>query len=351
VSETKQFIEKNDGEEQWKSYWGERFRQINQNKIEPSYVFSDQPIAVCLNKIGLQIDNSGFAQEIMNGAIYYFYSGKSNNITQVNFDRSKYNLIGFLYAYEFEHQGDSLILSRSSHETSALEQLRKEWQGRSEQVRKEFDALTKNQKEWASKASEQWESSQISTKKAADDSIADHKITFDKIFKQYTDELEGLTKAYKEKLALEAPVEYWRNRATTYETKGNVWLKRTIWATCIVLAIIGACLYLPPEAFKGSILDAEPITIRGIILLAMFISFSAYFIRLLVKMTLSSFHLKRDAEEREQLTLIYLALVKDGKLEKDDRNFVLQSLFSRAETGLLGEDSGPTMPVLERVVR
>lgn len=35
-----------------------------------------------------------------------------------------------------------------------------------------------------------------------------------------------------------------------------------------------------------------------------------------------------------------------------DRNIVLQSIFSRADTGLLKEDSSPTMPsIIEKVVK
>ena len=47
------------------------------------------------------------------------------------------------------------------------------------------------------------------------------------------------------------------------------------------------------------------------------ISFLAYGIRTFAKLTFSSFHLVRDAEEREQLTYVYLALKKEQKI--DDR--------------------------------
>jgi hypothetical protein len=66
--------------------------------------------------------------------------------------------------------------------------------------------------------------------------------------------------------------------------------------------------------------------------------------QLLAKLTFSSFHLSRDAEEREQLTHFYLALKKDTAIEPEERQLILQSLFSRADTGLLKDDSSPTMP-------
>lgn len=80
------------------------------------------------------------------------------------------------------------------------------------------------------------------------------------------------------------------------------------------------------------------------LILLTIISFGAYLIRTFAKFTFSSFHLARDAEERYHLTLVYLALKKDANVEEKDRQIILQSLFSRAETGLIGADGGPTMP-------
>lgn len=58
----------------------------------------------------------------------------------------------------------------------------------------------------------------------------------------------------------------------------------------------------------------------------------------------SSLHLARDSEERHTLTYFYLALLNETTITEDDRKLILQSLFSRSDTGLLKEDSGPTMP-------
>ena len=58
----------------------------------------------------------------------------------------------------------------------------------------------------------------------------------------------------------------------------------------------------------------------------------------------SSFHLARDCEERHTLTYFYLSLLKDSNVDENERQLIMQSLFSRAETGLLKDDSSPTMP-------
>jgi len=74
------------------------------------------------------------------------------------------------------------------------------------------------------------------------------------------------------------------------------------------------------------------------------VSFIAYGIRSFMKVMFSSFHLARDCEERHTLTYFYLSLLKDSKVDDKDRQLIMQSLFSRAETSLLKEDSSPTMP-------
>ena len=58
----------------------------------------------------------------------------------------------------------------------------------------------------------------------------------------------------------------------------------------------------------------------------------------------SNFHLARDAEEREKLTYLYISLLSKGEVSEEERKIVFQALFSRSDTGLLKEDSSPTMP-------
>ena len=85
-------------------------------------------------------------------------------------------------------------------------------------------------------------------------------------------------------------------------------------------------------------------TIQGIVIFGTFIAIYAYLAKLLSRLTFSAFHLMRDAEEREQLTHVYLSLINEKSIDEKSRDIVLQALFSRAETGLLTGESGPTIP-------
>ena len=59
----------------------------------------------------------------------------------------------------------------------------------------------------------------------------------------------------------------------------------------------------------------------------------------------------RDAEEREQVTYLYLSLSEETNVDEEARSIVLQALFSRSETGLLNQEHGPAMPGVSEAVR
>ena len=76
-----------------------------------------------------------------------------------------------------------------------------------------------------------------------------------------------------------------------------------------------------------------------------------FLLRVLSRLSFISFHLMRDAEEREQLTYLYLSLTNEAEIDKESRDIVLQALFSRSETGLLAQEHGPTMPGASEMLR
>ena len=72
-------------------------------------------------------------------------------------------------------------------------------------------------------------------------------------------------------------------------------------------------------------------------------SVAIYVLRITIKLAMSSFHLSRDAKEREQLAYFYLSLKKDAAISDTERAIVINALFSRSDTGLLKGDSSPSM--------
>lgn len=154
----------------------------------------------------------------------------------------------------------------------------------------------------------------------------------------------NMEEAFRQKLELEAPAQYWDTRAKDLKVEVRSWINWLIAVSFASLVGISIFIYLVPNVFSDSsdystldIFKISTVVFAGI-------SIAAYLIRTFTKLTLSTQHLARDAEERRVLTIYYLALLKDGAASSDERNLILQSLFSRSETGLLKDDSTPKMP-------
>lgn len=161
---------------------------------------------------------------------------------------------------------------------------------------------------------------------------------------KYNDSITRLEKTFSEKLRLSSPAKYWSDFAKTKKRSGKRWLT---FANIIGLFIIayssGLMTNLPGLISNNGQYDIENI-VRWSILSALLYTTMFYLLRLFVRLTMSSFHLANDAEERFQLTHQYLALLKTNSLDKAEKDIILQSLFSRADSGLLKGDSSPTMP-------
>lgn len=180
--------------------------------------------------------------------------------------------------------------------------------------------------------------------------------SFSAFFTESTEKIKTLNNTYEELLRLKKPAEYWKLRADGLKKQGwrsLYWLIGLVLFTALMLF---ALLWLTPDDMLITIFsDDKSKAIRWSIVFLAFLSVLIYGIRTLNKVTFSSFHLARDAEEREQLTYVYLSLINENAMDKEDRLLIMQSLFSRADTGLLKDDSSPSMPgaasVVEKIIK
>lgn len=167
-------------------------------------------------------------------------------------------------------------------------------------------------------------------------------------YKKRIKELEGL---YTEKLQLDGPAKYWRRLARGNFYKGIVYMALSVVST-VGLALMVYSLLVNADVlpiFNMSVANLNFGTVRASLMLLVFTSAWGYVIHLLTRLGISSFHLHRDYTERLQLTRVYLALLKNDAL-KDDvslRNIVMQALFCRSDTGLLKNEGGIKMPMMD----
>lgn len=145
--------------------------------------------------------------------------------------------------------------------------------------------------------------------------------------------IQELENFYGEKLRMAKPAEYWKKSANKFSWHGLFW-------TILLLVSLAAGIYFLYELYIDWFEDPEKMklqldTIQGVVIFGTLLAVYVFLIRILSRLTFSSFHLMRDAEEREQLTYLYLSLINEKKIDEKSRDIILQALFSRSETGLL----------------
>ena len=176
--------------------------------------------------------------------------------------------------------------------------------------------------------------------KAADDSA--------KQFEQdYQERIKVLENTYTKLLQLKGPAEYWDELAKSYRGRGW-WLLGVV--GLIGVLVFGSLLALLFDCDKLPLLNHvkfDAVTVRASLIFIVLTSVAGYILHLFARLSISSFHLARDYRERFQLTRVYLALIKDGDIQNEEctRQLILQSIFSRSDTGLLKGDHALTMPV------
>ena len=269
-------------------------------------------------------------------------------ISYEQYNQNALQEIGRIAAYEYISQ-DSEIPSRKEAEKASFDQLRADLERATANSIRENKRAIKQFREWKNGTSKRIRrlisrgikiaQRGISTGKSQMQSVVDDICEQRDQAKARQTELE-LT--YKNKLRLEKPAEYWKKAAVQHKEQAEKW---TTWL--VIASISGASLFtIFFIAFLTGIeIGVKLNTLQGIVLFGSILAGYAFLIRVLARLSFSSYHLMRDCEEREQLTYLYLALVKDGELSEESLGIVLQSLFSRSETGLLSSDSSPVMPL------
>lgn len=282
------------------------------------------------------------------------FDGLISNFHSSNLSNDKY-LKGIILATSYEMQ-DINPLSLREGEEQSFSEIRNKFVQENNETRLNFEEVINETKKSATdeveklKAiSEKWDNELMKMyndwNSKAENEMNKSQESVLKLLKKSLQSKTDLEQAYREQMKFEVPAEYWRQRAFDLNKEGHKFMKYLIGLVTIGTLLLFVLLWLTPEDMLKSIFTKEPVrAIRWSIIFITFISFLFFGIQALKKAMFSSFHLARDAEEREKLTFFYLSLIKDSTITQEDRSLVLQSLFSRAETGLLKEDGNPTMP-------
>jgi hypothetical protein len=156
--------------------------------------------------------------------------------------------------------------------------------------------------------------------------------------------IKEIEASYREQMKLQAPVEYWENKATSHRIAISGSRQRLIIFT--VLGTTALAFGLVWLAVKASEIvndkapDSTAIYLKFAAIGAVVTTIVFWIARVMLRIYLSDRHLLTDAEERVAMIKTYLALSHEGKVEATDRALVLAPIFRSAADGIVKEE-GP----------
>ncbi len=253
-------------------------------------------------------------------------------------------ITGALMAYEFRHQDSTTLPKRRGHEKSSNSRLRNSFEKLFTETQKEthqfYSDLEKKTEDYINSTEKLLEENQ----QGFNTWIKTSKKNEEEYNKYNLERVRDLESLYSSKLMLEKPADYWNLRARELNEEAKNWLKYLMGSITISVILLVVILSMISNGTLSELFSKTGSAIRWSIVFITLISFLAYSVKIFSRLSFSAYHLARDAEEKKQLVYVFLALKKENAIENEERVLVLQSIFSRAESGLLKDDSSPTMP-------
>lgn len=155
-------------------------------------------------------------------------------------------------------------------------------------------------------------------------------------------QMSALEDAFREKMTLRGPVDYWKQKANSHSTSAQALLKWVFGSLGLLALVICALAFWTFSTLQDG--KPEAWKVATMVLLAVV---AVWAVRLIIRMWLSHTHLATDAEERVTMVQTYLALLESQKVPSDeDRKLILAPLFRPASDGLV-KDEGVPHPMLE----
>ena len=207
----------------------------------------------------------------------------------------------------------------------------------------EFETFKSKFESWGDTTKQNWGDLLDKSSQEHSEQQNSHGKTFEKFLGDNESGLNDLKKKYEEDLRYSPSVKYWQDAGKEYKAQGKRWVD------CLIVTLVAGLIcftILFDTWLEGHAIGVQLDTVQGVILFGTVLAIFAFLVRTFSRLTFSSYHLMRDAGERELLTHLYLSLINEKKMDESSREIILQALFSRTETGLLTGNSSPTMPNL-----
>lgn len=166
-------------------------------------------------------------------------------------------------------------------------------------------------------------------------------------YKEKKIELEELTAAYKEKIALDAPASYWET--IERNAKRSKWTLLGVFVSAITLPFVMVlCNWQSVISFWSGLFSANAgnVVLSNIVFVSVPILAYGWILKHVSRLLLKAIEVETDASFRVMYAKTYLSLMKhSGELDEHDRAIVLNALFRPLTSG--GSDDGPPIGVVD----
>jgi len=157
------------------------------------------------------------------GFIEYIKTKQTSNITNYFYFK------GYILAYEFEMQDESIITKRRVSEKASYTALRNRLDETTNNLVKEVDEFRTNFAQWHEETKksqiEEFSHAQNSREGEFANNQIERNTEFEQTMSDFKANITELENTYHEKLRLEKPAQYWHKKASEYKANGNKWAR------------------------------------------------------------------------------------------------------------------------------
>jgi hypothetical protein len=214
---------------------------------------------------------------------------------------------GYLIAYEYINQNDTNFNKRRDSEKKSIGLLRDQLESKNNSLINEVNEFQQDITNWKEETQNEFSSWYANKQQLNEDSVLAHSRSFHEQVANWTNRYIELENLFREKLRFEGAAKYWGDKAKVFRNQGYFWSGSLVVSLGIGIAVFSQ-YFLTWLQGQPSGLGVQ--SIEGVLIFAVIISSYAFLIKALSKLTFSSFHLMRDAEEREQLTHLYIKFAR-----------------------------------------
>ncbi len=310
-------------------FWQEIHQTINhanqqlenetKDQTEETYQYLGNKIGLIYTDLGPLISSSGEAKfinsikdndPVLAAFLLYFFIDRN-----LFFNDSKW-IEAVFYGLQFLKGSESNI----EFEKSSLLELKSTWEENYSKLRENYIDLNIKERELGVRHENQ---------------LKTQKNKFNEFIESGTEEINNIANTYDQQMSLQSSVSYWNKRWKRHNKLAKIFgYVSLVTGIALTGCLIGFSLHL----LEGM----DPSTYWKLAILGIATSFSAWIVRILVKIFLSNLHLSTDAKERVTMIKTYLAMLRDGEgLADEDRQIILQTVFRPSHVGIVKDEGSP----------